>query len=549
MFGLMRLFKLPPTNTPVLCTGVLACAVLVALPMGALVLMAMDTSSADVWNHLLDTVLWGYVYRSLVLMLGVAIGCLVIGGIAGWLIANCQFTGRNVFRVLLVLPMAIPAYVMAFVATDQLEYAGIVQQTLRDIFGWQSKADYYFPDIRSVGGAILCMILVLYPYVYLMASAGFRGVSQKSWDSARAMGYTPCQIFWKIALPIARPSMMIGVAFVMMETLNDFGTVSYFAVNTLARGVYDVWIDMGSLAGASQISLIMMMFIVVLIVWERRLRATVGGYASTGKPMALLVLTGWHKGLAIGFCTVVCGVGFVIPVGILATYAVVYFDYNWTADFVGYMLNSITVAGLTAGIVLIGATVMAYGVRLNPSHEGVQKTVPLALMGYGVPGTILGIGVLVVLSQLDNAVDGVFEQVFGINTGLLLTGSIAGLVYAYGVRFMTLGYGAVHNALNTLSPNIEGAGRTLGHSPKAVFWRIHLPCIQSGLAVGAVLVFVDSMKELSITMVLKPLNFDTLATHVFAYASDGLLEQSALGAIGIVAVGLIPVAYLMRMIR
>lgn len=529
--------------------GVWVCAILSAMPLFAIMFMALSTSSGDVWTHLLDTVLWGYIYRSLILMAGVALGTTLIGVAAAWLVVHCRFPGRKLFQVLLILPMAIPAYIMAFVFTDQLEYAGTIQRYLRWLFGWQSKADYYFPQIRSLGGAIICMVLVLYPYVYLMACAGFHNVTRNSWESARLMGHTSMTIFWRVAVPIARPNIIVGMALVMMETLSDFGTVSYFAVNTLARGVYDVWLDMDSLVGASQISVIMMLFVGFLLYLEKQSRVTGRAYENKGSPMSPLILRGKAKGLAIAFCTVVCGLGFVIPAGILTTYAITYFDDSWGPKFIGYMTNSLTLAGLTALITLVVALIMAYGVRLNANRNGVNGLVLMASAGYGIPGTVLGVGVLVLLSRVDNNIDAVFESLWGINTGLLLTGSMVGLAYAYSVRFMTLGYGGVSNVLQQVSTTLEGSARTLGHSPLQIFWKVHLPLIRNGIMLSVVLVFVDAMKELSITMVLKPLNFDTLSTHVFAYAKDGFLEYSALGAITIVAVGLIPVVYLMQMVQ
>lgn len=528
---------------------VVVIALLGIFPIFSIVLLAFSTSSSDVWSHLLDTVLWGYVYRSLILMFGVALGTLIIGGLAGWLVVHCRFPGRKIFQILLILPMAIPAYVMAFVFTDQLEYAGTVQRFLRWAFDWQTKTDYYFPDIRSLGGAVVCMTLVLYPYVYLMSCSGFRNVSANAWDSARLMGYSPMTIFWRIALPMARPSIMVGLALVMMETLNDFGTVSYFSVNTLARGVFDVWIDMDSLVGASQISLIMMLFIGILLYGEIKFRTKSKAYETQSPPMRPVSLRGKAMVLAVVFCTIISGLGFVIPAGVLVTYAVTYFEYSWNNDFITYISNSLMVAGLTAVITVGLATIMAYGVRLYAHGTNIQKWAVLASLGYGIPGTVLGVGVLVTLSRLDNGIDSVFESVWGINTGLLFTGSIMGLVYAYSVRFMTLGYGGIHSVLQQVSTTIEGSARTLGHTQNQVFWRIHLPLIRNGILVSAILVFVDAMKELSITMVLKPLNFDTLSTHVFAYASDGLLEQSALGALTIVIVGIIPVMCLWSMMR
>ena len=546
--ALHRIFKALGLNSIIGITSWIL-SLLFVLPLLSLFVLSLSLDSYEVWQHLTDTVLGGYIYRSIVLVAGVAIGTFIIGITAGWLISTCRFPMHSLFEILLLLPMAIPAYVMAFIFTDQLEYAGNVQIFLRWLFDWETKADYYFPEIRSIGGAIACLTLVLYPYVYLMSRSGFKNTTQNNWDAARLSGYSPMTTFYRIALPLARPNIIVGIAIVMMETLSDFGTISYFAVNALSRGVYDVWIEMDSLIGASQISLIMITFIMVLLYVEHKNRQTGKHYQNTNRPMNPIQLSGIHSLLAIIFCGTISLIGFIIPAGILLSYAVIYFDISWSSKFLGYAYNSLTLAGTTAVFTMVITTIMAYSIRLNQKNIFLKKITALASIGYGIPGTVLGVGVLVPLSYFDNSIDNFFETYFGINTGLLLTGSILGLTYAYSVRFAALGYGGVDTALKSVSPNIEGAARTLGHTPNSIFWRIHLPLIRHGIVLSTILIFVDSMKELSITMVLKPLNFDTLSTHVFSYASSGLLEQSALGSLTIVGVGLIPVCYLIHNIQ
>ncbi len=522
---------------------------LFSLPILSLIFLSLSTDSVGIWMHLVDTVLWGYIYHSLLLMVGVATGTVVLGVIAGWLISRCRFPLHGFFQILLLLPMAIPGYVMAFIFTDQLEYAGNVQVFLRWFFEWESGADYYFPEIRSLGGAILCLILVLYPYTYLMARNGFRNITQNSWHQSRLMGYTPWQTFLRVGLPLARPNIMVGVAIVMMETVGDFGTVSYFAVNTLSRGVYDVWIDMDSLVGASQISMALISFVIILLYAEYKNRKKTSVYQAKGALMQPIVLRGKACVCAIIFCSTLSLIAFGIPAIILLKYAITYFDVSFTDKFIEHAFNSFILSTLSAIVVIIMALLMAFTSHFNAKSKIFKKVNLFASAGYGIPGTVLGVGILVPLSFIDNVVADFMRENFNVNVGLLLTGSIFGLVYAYGVRFLTLGYGGINSVLKNLSPSIEQSARTMGHGSISIFFHIHLPIIRNGVLLSAILVFVDSMKELPITLILKPLNFDTLATKVFGYASSGLLEESALGALTIVIIGLIPVMYLFKTMK
>ena len=378
---------------------------------------------------------------------------------------------------------------MAFIFTDQLEYAGNVQVFLRWLFDWETKDQYYFPDIRSLGGAIACLTLVLYPYVYLMSRSGFRNVTKSMWETAVMNGKTPRQIFFQIALPLARPHIIVGITIVLMETLSDFGTVSYFAVQALARGVYDVWINMDSLVGASQLSIIMVSFIGLLLWLEHKSRCKSIIYQKNSMPFTPLSITGRKLAFAISFCSVICLIGFIIPAGILIGYSLTYYEVSWSNKLITHTYNSLSISLITALFTVCIATVLAYNIRINPQNDLLKKLTILASSGYGIPGTVLGIGILVPLSTFDNSINTFFENTFGINTGLLLTGSLLGLVYAYSVRFMAIGYGGVSSSLKTISPNMDGAARTLGKNPKMVFWLIHLPLIRNGALISTILIF------------------------------------------------------------
>ena len=523
----------------------LATVALVALPVAAVVWLALFPAE-NVWPHLVETVLGTYLSNTLLLMLGVALGTLAIGVPAAWLVTHHEFPGRTVLNWALLLPFAVPSYVIAYVYTDLLEFAGPVQSTLRSIFDWQLRRDYWFPNIRSLPGAIIVMTLVLYPYVYLLARAAFLEQSASVLDAARLMGTGRAERFRRVALPMARPAIAVGVAMALMEALNDYGTVHFFAVRTMTVGLYDTWLGMNNLGGGAQIACLALGFVAVLVTLERINRKGRQNFQPTGSRLRALERTRIEGGRGIAAslaCAAPVALGFAIPAWVLARYSIVYFEQSWNADFREIAMNSIALSTVAALVACAVGTLLAYSRRLHPTRT-MRTSVALASLGYAVPGAVLAIGVMIPLAGFDNALDAFMRERFGVSTGLLLSGTVVALVFAYTVRFLAVAFGSIDSSMAKIGPSMDAAARSLGHHPLAVLTRVHLPLIRGGLLTAALVVFVDCMKELPATLVLRPFAFDTLATHVYQFASDELIGRASLGALLIVATGLLPVILL-----
>jgi len=528
--------------------GALFVTGLVLLPVLSIVWIAFNPVE-NIWPHLLSTVLPRYVSNTLTLMVGVGIGTTVGGITTAWLVTMCRFPGKRFFEWALILPLAMPAYVVAYVYTDLLEYAGPVQSALRDLMGWKLKSDYWFPAIRSHGGAIVVLSLVLYPYVYMMARAAFLQQSVCVLEAGRVLGRSPWRCFWTIGLPLARPAVVAGVALAMMETLNDFGTIDFFGVHTLTAGVFDVWLNMGNAGGAAQIALVMLVFVIGLLWIERQSRRRQRFHQTTNRYQALpgYALRPLFKVGAVAMCAMPILLGFLLPALILLEYAFLNFEDSFSVKYFGYARNSLLLAGTSAFVAVMVGLFLAYAMRIG-GGKVLNTAARLASVGYAVPGAVLAVGVLVPFARFDNGVDAIMRSTFDVSTGLLLSGTVFALVFAYVVRFLAVGMGGVEASLAKVTKNMDDAARTLGHGPWATLRRVHLPMIRSGILGGAVLVFVDTMKELPATLILRPFNFDTLATFVYQYASDERLAESALGALTIVAAGIVPVLMLSRAI-
>ncbi len=526
----------------------LCVAALVALPVAAVIWVALKPSG-DIWSHLIATSLPGYIGTTLWLMLGVGTSVLLTGVTAAWLVTMCRFPGRRVFEWLLLLPLAFPAYVIAYAYTDLLEYSGAVQIFLRMMFEWQTPQDYWFPEVRSLGGAITLMGVVLYPYVYLLARAAFLEQSVNVLEVARVLGHGPWRTFFRVSLPAARPAIAIGVALALMETLNDFGTVDFFAVQTMTTALFDVWQGMGSLAGGAQIAATMLAFVVLLISIERfsrRQQKVYQNVSSRFRELPSYRLKGLSSLLAFTACLLPILIGFVIPLIVLIRLAVIYFHESWTADFRSYALNSLVLSATAAGIALLVALLIAYSQRLAGGRV-IGIAARIASLGYAVPGAVLGVGVLIPFAYFDNSLDALMREMFGISTGLLLSGTLAAVIFAYVVRFLAVALGQVESSLAKVSPSLDMAARTLGYRASETLLRYHVPLIRGGMLTAVIIVFVDCMKELPITLILRPFNFETLATHVYWFASDEMLGEAALGSLAIVLVGLLPVVLLSTM--
>ena len=523
-----------------------ACALLLVLPVLALLFSALS-ADGDLFAHLADTVLSTYLANTLLLVLGVVLLSLLFGVPTAWLVAMCQVPGRRALQWALMLPMAMPSYIVAYVYTDLFDYSGSVQAGLRALFGWQSPADYWFPAIRSLGGAAWVLALVLFPYVYLLARASFLEQSVSLIHSSRLLGSSPWQSFRRISLPLARPAIMVAVSLVAMETLADFATVHFFAINTLTTAVYDTWLGYGSLATAAKLSCLMLLAVVLLIAFERRSRTRQQVYQKSmgHEPPLRYPLKGGLRWLAGFWCWGLVLVGFALPFAILLDYGVRYFALSWTPEFVRFAGNSLLISTLTALLAMGVALLLGFFRRLD---GGIKSLIPLRLaaLGYAMPGTVLAIGVLVPLTALDFGINDV-AQWFGLEgPGLLLTGTLTAIVFGYLVRFVAIAIGSVESSLGKISPSLDMAARTLGQGAGGMLRRVHLPLVRRGLFAGAMLVFIESMKELPAALLLRPFNFETLATHVYQFVSDEMLERGALGAIVIVLVGLLPLIWVNR---
>jgi len=526
----------------------LAVAAAVALPLLALFWLAF-TPTTDIWRHLAATVLPHYALTTALLCLGVAGGTVLLGVAGAWLVTMFRFPGRGIFEWALLLPLAMPAYVVAFVYTDLLEFAGPVQGALRALFGWTSARDYWFPPIRSLGGAILMLSLVLYPYVYLLARSAFVEQCVTVLEVSRVLGRGAWSTFLFVALRLARPAIVVGVILALMETLNDYGTVQFFAVQTFTVGIVDVWLHMGNPAGAAQLALVLLA-VVILLIWGERLARGGRRFDHAGTSWREIQpprLTGLRAAAAFAVCGLPVLLGFVLPAGVLAWYAVTTVPTDGFRTFFAHAANSLFLAGVAATAAVLLGLVMAYGGRLGGGPV-LRAGMRFASLGYAVPGAVLAIGVLIPLAAFDNAVDAFMRARFGISTGLLLSGTIFAVSFALVVRFLALAYGTLESGLSRITPNMDDAARMLGHGPLSRLVHVHVPIMWGSVLTGGLLVFVDCMKELPMTLILRPFNFDTLATSVFQFASEERLEKSSLAALAIVLAGILPVVILSRVI-
>ncbi len=533
---------------------VLLWAMGVALPVVALVYMGL-VPSFDVWHHLIQTILPTYTKNTVVFMGGTAILAFVWGTVSAWLVTVYDIYGRRIFAWALLLPMAMPTYVVAFVYAEFLEFSGPVQTLYRYIFGFVTYQDYSFPAIRSMGGAILLASLVFYPYVYLFARSAFLVQAKPILHMGQVQGCTPFQCFVKLAVPLSFPATMGGVIIVLMETISDFGLVSLFGVHTLTSGVYDVWFVLNDFATASQLAVVMVSGVFVLVLvkkyWDNKNDWALDSDALV-HGITPLKLSGGKHICAVMFCGGIIGLGFVVPLGILLYNAVVYFESSYSERFISFAVHSLYLSGASAVAVMGVAVILVYANRIYAKNRWINGCVHISRLGYAIPGAILALGVFIPFARFDNWIDAIMETTFGINTGLLLSGSMFILIYAYVVRFLTLGLNATESAFDRIDTDMDRACMVYAghgwHGRWYVLCKVYIPLIRSGLCVGAVLVFVDTMKELPATLLLSPFNFGTLATQSFQYASDQLVEQASLPAVLIVVVGILPVIVLSKFI-
>jgi len=539
-----RLARLKESGNLGWSAAALVISLIALLPILAIIAIALEPSG-DTWPHLIANVLPGALRRTLLLLAGVGGLTLLIGTGTAWLVTMYRFPGSRLFQWLLLLPLAIPTYISAYTYLELLDYSGGVQSALRALFGWQDARSYWFPDIRSQGGAILVMSAVLYPYVYITARASFIAQSVCILEVSRTLGRNAAQTFWEVALPLARPALAAGVALALMETLNDIGAVEFFGVRTLTVAIYDTWLDRNNLAGAAQIACVMLLVVFTLLALELGLRGTRRFHHTTDKYRRLPDdrLGGWRGAFAALACGIPVLIGFVIPASVLLHDAFAHLASGLAGAFWQAALNSLLLATAAAALAVGFAVVLAYARRQTRSKL-VQGASTIPAISYAVPGTVLAIGLLIPLAGFDNFVDSLARSLFGVSTGLLLSGTAFAVVLAYTIRFLAASLGAVEAGLSKVSRNIDAAARSLGSTLGEMLFKVHLPLLRPALGAAALLVFVDSMKELPATLLLRPFNFDTLATQVFTLVSLYRYEEAGLSALTIVLASLAPVLLL-----
>ncbi|MEM6536705.1 MAG: iron ABC transporter permease [Pseudomonadota bacterium] len=522
---------------------------LLALVPAASVLWALTVRSGEI-AHLFQTVLSGYIVNTLVLMIGVGTLATIIGVSTAWLVTAIDFPGRRWFSWLLGLPLAAPAYIIAYVYTDLLDFSGPVQSTMRQLFSI-GAADYSFPEIRSLPGACLVLGFVLYPYVYLLARASFAAQSRSQFMAARTLGLSPLGAFFRVVLPGARPAIAGGLALVLMETLADFGVAEYFAIPTLSTGVFRTWLAMGDRISAMKIAAVMLLFVMILVTLEavsRRGNVASEDRLSAGKPP--MVAGGFGAAMAIGVCLVPVLIGFLIPVGQLIFYAVKVGDGVGATTLSGYALSSIQLGLYTAVFAGVLAVFLGYAQRASliagSASALLRGSIRAATLGYALPGALLAVGLLVPFASIDRALAKTIEAITGERTGLILTGSIALLVYALIIRFLTVAFNSVSGGFAKIPLSMDHAARSLGKTRSDVIRLVHIPLLAPSLGAGCALVFVDTIRELPATLILRPFNFETLATRVYRLASDERIAEASTAALLIILVGTIPLLLMAR---
>lgn len=521
----------------------LALTALLAMPV-VVVLASLFVPTEGAWARLAALTLPQYILNTLWLLLGVGAGVLVVGVGTAWIVTAYRFPASGACQWLLLLPMAVPAYLLAYTYADLLQFTGPVQTALRAWFAW-NRSDYWFPEIRSTGGAVAVLIFVLYPYVYVLARTAFLEQSASVLEASRTLGQGGWRAFVRVALPLARPGVVAGLALVFMEVLADFGTVKHFEVATFTTGIYLTWFGLGSPVGAAKLAAGLLMVVLLVLGLEQRLRG--GRRYHHGSARALTPAAqplGGARGVgALIACLIPPALGFFVPGGALLRMTAAAGDAALGRHFGRLALNTFALAAATAALAVVVAAMIAYGARLARSPV-TRLAARVATLGYAVPGSVIAVGVMLPFGWLDNTIDAWMRAAFGRSTGLLLSGTVAALLFAYVVRFLAVSFNAVEAGLSRIRPSMEEVAQTLGHGPGSTLWRVHAPMMKSSLLSAGLLVFVDTLKELPATLILRPFNFETLALRVYRLASDERLAQASTAALMIVGVGIIPVIVL-----
>lgn len=528
--------------------GALFIAAIIAIPILTIFYMALS-SEKNIWPHLSSTVLPGYIITTLIVLFGVGLITLVIGIGLAWIVTVYNFPFRRILEWLCLIPLAMPTYIIAYTYGEIFDYPGFLQSSLRFIFGWQSYKDYWFPDIYSNGGVIFVMSFVLYPYVYLTSRAAFLRQSISLIEVSSTLGYSLTSSFFRIALPMARPAIIIGLILVMMESMNEFAAFEYYGVNTLSVGVYVTWLEKNNLSGAAQIAIFMLIFVFLLMIIERKLRNKRSFVQKNNNTLAInrVQLVGLRAYIISMICFLPILIGFIFPSIVLLDFII---QRYYEIDIIKYLqlvLNSIYLSSFAAFLTLV-ISIYLINVSISSNNFIIKLSIGVSRLGYALPGVVLALGIIVPVITVDNFLKGLIGDVFGISMGLIISGTAIGVLYAYIVRFLTIAYGTIESGFSALNPDLGAASRVLGRSRIQTLLGIQLPIIKPALIAAVLLVFVDSMKEFPATLLLRPFNFDTLATHVYTYASLSSLEDAALPAMTIVAVGIIPIIFINRVL-
>jgi iron(III) transport system permease protein len=523
--------------------AVLLVALILGLPIFTIAGFVLHPAN-DIWRHLVDTVLAEYLLNSALLIAGVSAGTLIMGVGCAWLTSVCEFPGKRIFSWALLLPLAFPAYIIAYTYTGMFDFAGPVQTWIRSVTGWGVR-DYYFPDVRSLGGAVTMFSLVLYPYVYLLARAAFLEQSVCVLEVSRTLGCSVWASFYRVALPLARPAVVAGLSLALMETLADYGTVAYFGLGVFTTGIFRTWFGLGDAVAAAKLAAILLFFVVTLIVIERwsRKRAQYHHTTYRYRELPQYRLRGVRAWLAFCACFLPLFAGFLLPAAQLAVWAHETWRQMVDATFLRLALNTLQLALSASLLAVVLALFLGYAKRLLDS-KAVDAAVRLVAAGYAVPGTVIAVGVIIPLAWFDNSVDSLLRDRYGISSGLLLSGSLFAVMFAYMVRFLAVSVQAVESGLLKIKRSMDEAARSLSYAPTGILFRVHLPLMKGTVLTAMLIVFVDVMKELPATLILRPFDFNTLAVRAFELASDERLADSSTAALAIVAVGLLPLMLL-----
>ena len=527
--------------------SIVGTALILSVPILTIVFSVFEPPGEN-WQHLKDTVLPEYLGNSLLLTFGVGSGTLLIGVSTAWLTAMCRFPGKNLFVWLLLLPMAMPAYIVAYTYTGMFDFAGPVQTTIRDWTGWRYQ-EYYFPQIRSMGGAIAMLSLVLYPYVYLLGRSTFLEQSVGVMEVSRTLDCGPWTVFYRVALPLARPAIVAGLSLALMETLADYGTVAYFGLGVFTTGIFRTWFGLGDYTSAAKLAALLMLFVFALIIMERVSRNKAQYHNSSGKltRFSEYRLQGFKAWGAFAICAIPIFLGFFLPAAQLSLWAMETWSEMVDDRFFELIRNSFLLGLGAALISVILALFLGYGKRILPGKTTIVS-IRTASIGYAIPGTVIAVGVIIPFAWLDVRIDAFMKSSFGISSGLILSGTIVAVMFAYVVRFLAISLQTVESGLDKIKPSMDDAARSLGYRPRETLFKIHIPLMKSSTLTALMIVFVDVMKELPATLILRPFDFNTLAVRAFELASDERLADSSTAALTIVIVGLLPVIFLSKTI-